>query len=88
MGGGGGGKQSAGRRKGYSFCVLCRCRARAALQARVENCATSPPAIRHPQTPMGASLSTLYQLIFGPVQYKIVMVGLDNAGKTTILYRL
>lgn len=37
---------------------------------------------------MGALLSTLYSYWWGGREYKIVMVGLDNAGKTTILYKL
>ena len=37
---------------------------------------------------MGLVFSSLWSRIFGGGQYKIVMVGLDNAGKTTILYRL
>lgn len=37
---------------------------------------------------MGLAFSSLYQWIFGGNQFKIVMVGLDNAGKSTILYRL
>ena len=36
---------------------------------------------------MGLAISSLYGWLFGG-QYKVVMVGLDNAGKTTILYRL
>lgn len=37
---------------------------------------------------MGAFMSTLWSMWFGNKEYKIVMVGLDNAGKTTILYKL
>ncbi|GLC36837.1 hypothetical protein PLESTB_000777300 [Pleodorina starrii] len=37
---------------------------------------------------MGALMSTLWAMWFGSKEYKIVMVGLDNAGKTTILYKL
>eukprot|EP00201_Polytomella_parva_P006229 CAMPEP_0175084202 /NCGR_PEP_ID=MMETSP0052_2-20121109/27905_1 /TAXON_ID=51329 ORGANISM="Polytomella parva, Strain SAG 63-3" /NCGR_SAMPLE_ID=MMETSP0052_2 /ASSEMBLY_ACC=CAM_ASM_000194 /LENGTH=238 /DNA_ID=CAMNT_0016355933 /DNA_START=13 /DNA_END=730 /DNA_ORIENTATION=- len=37
---------------------------------------------------MGAFMSTLWQVWFGGRDYKVVMVGLDNAGKTTILYKL
>jgi len=37
---------------------------------------------------MGAGFSYLYHRIFGGGEYKVVMVGLDNAGKSTILYRL
>mmetsp|Transcript_31040 Transcript_31040/g.68886 ORF Transcript_31040/g.68886 Transcript_31040/m.68886 type:complete len:184 (+) Transcript_31040:248-799(+) len=37
---------------------------------------------------MGALVSTLWGMWFGGKEYKIVMVGLDNAGKTTILYKL
>ncbi len=41
---------------------------------------------------MGLAFSTLTDYVsswvFGGVEYKVVMVGLDNAGKSTILYRL
>mmetsp|Transcript_21573 Transcript_21573/g.54927 ORF Transcript_21573/g.54927 Transcript_21573/m.54927 type:complete len:189 (-) Transcript_21573:1649-2215(-) len=37
---------------------------------------------------MGAFISTFLSYWFGSKEYKIVMVGLDNAGKTTILYKL
>lgn len=38
---------------------------------------------------MGAMLSLLYGLIFRSARkYKVVVVGLDNAGKTTALYRM
>lgn len=36
---------------------------------------------------MGLVFSSLWQRLFGSGEHKIVMVGLDNAGKTTILYR-
>ena len=36
---------------------------------------------------MGLAVSSLYGWLFS-TEYKVVMVGLDNAGKTTILYRL
>lgn len=36
---------------------------------------------------MGVVFS-LYSYFFGGGEYKVVMVGLDNAGKSTILYRL
>lgn len=37
---------------------------------------------------MGASLSNVWQRMFGKCEMKILMVGLDAAGKTTVLYRL
>ena len=49
-------------------------------------------AARAPVNPsesnMGLAMSSLYNYVFGGQQYKVVMVGLDNAGKSTILYRL
>lgn len=35
-----------------------------------------------------SSFAHIWQAWFGSQEYKIVMVGLENAGKTTILYRL
>ncbi|XP_043564059.1 ADP-ribosylation factor 4 [Chiloscyllium plagiosum] len=37
---------------------------------------------------MGLTLSTILQKVFGRKQVRILMVGLDAAGKTTILYKL
>mmetsp|Transcript_17960 Transcript_17960/g.60156 ORF Transcript_17960/g.60156 Transcript_17960/m.60156 type:complete len:190 (-) Transcript_17960:1253-1822(-) len=37
---------------------------------------------------MGLLFSSLWSRLFGNKEYKIVMVGLNNAGKTTILYKL
>lgn len=37
---------------------------------------------------MGLTLSTLFGRLFGKKQVRILMVGLDAAGKTTILYKL
>jgi GTPase SAR1 family protein len=37
---------------------------------------------------MGISLSSLFQGLWGNKEMRILMVGLDAAGKTTILYKL
>ena len=37
---------------------------------------------------MGILLSKVFQTIFGSKEVRILILGLDNAGKTTILYRL
>merc|ERR1712193_121136 len=37
---------------------------------------------------MGLSVSSLFNRLFGKKQMRILMVGLDAAGKTTILYKL
>ena len=37
---------------------------------------------------MGNLLARLWQAAFGAAEFKIVFVGLNNAGKTTIVYRL
>lgn len=37
---------------------------------------------------MGLLLSKVARLLWRREEYKIVLVGLDNAGKTTILYKL
>jgi ADP-ribosylation factor protein 1 len=37
---------------------------------------------------MGISFSSLFSELFGKREMRILMVGLDAAGKTTILYKL
>ena len=37
---------------------------------------------------MGAFVSRMWFMLFPAKEYKIVVVGLDNAGKTTTLYKL
>uniref|UniRef100_E9Q2C2 ADP-ribosylation factor 4 n=1 Tax=Mus musculus TaxID=10090 RepID=E9Q2C2_MOUSE len=37
---------------------------------------------------MGLTISSLFSRLFGKKQMRILMVGLDAAGKTTILYKL
>ena len=37
---------------------------------------------------MGLSVSSLFNRLFAKKQMRILMVGLDAAGKTTILYKL
>ncbi|KAA8590205.1 ADP-ribosylation factor 5-like [Sander lucioperca] len=37
---------------------------------------------------MGLTISSIFERIFGKKQMRILMVGLDAAGKTTILYKL
>ena len=37
---------------------------------------------------MGLTISKLFDRIFGKTEMRILMLGLDSAGKTTILYKL
>jgi len=37
---------------------------------------------------MGMSFSRIFERMFGKKEMRILMVGLDAAGKTTILYKL
>lgn len=37
---------------------------------------------------MGISLSNVWNTLFGNKEYRILLIGLDNAGKTTILYKM
>ena len=40
------------------------------------------------QIKMGIKMSSLFGMLFSQEEKRIVMVGLDAAGKTTILYKL
>lgn len=48
----------------------------------------SPLKKNQPSLHMGLTVSALFSRIFGKKQMRILMVGLDAAGKTTILYKL
>lgn len=41
-----------------------------------------------PYSTMGALFAKLWNKLFNYAEFKIVIVGLDNAGKTTTLYKL
>jgi len=50
-----------------------------------------PLALTLPHTPtaiMGLTFSKLFDKLWGKKEMRILMVGLDAAGKTTILYKL
>jgi len=49
-------------------------------------CICSGPDIQVPI--MGNMFATLFKGLFGKKEMRILMVGLDAAGKTTILYKL
>ena len=36
---------------------------------------------------LGGVFSRLFEALWGPKEYRILILGLDGAGKTTILYR-
>lgn len=42
----------------------------------------------HFRARLGGSLSRIFSYLWGQREYRILILGLDGAGKTTILYRL
>jgi len=42
----------------------------------------------HPHAAMGILASRIWQRLFGHEEFKVCICGLDNAGKTTILYQI
>merc|ERR1712227_668338 len=49
---------------------------------------TSPNTPPHNTANMGLTIANLFRNLFGKKEMRILMVGLDAAGKTTILYKL
>lgn len=59
-----------------------------ALPIRIA-CITATPRTRSPTLEiMGLTFSKLFDKLWGRREMRILMVGLDAAGKTTILYKL
>ncbi|XP_069778230.1 ADP-ribosylation factor 1 isoform X1 [Narcine bancroftii] len=63
-----------------TFCVW--------IQGRIPDKYLYPGCVQSNTAKMGMALSTLLKSMFGKREMRILMVGLDAAGKTTILYKL
>lgn len=55
--------------------------------ADIPNVLCSPVGIQ-PESNMGLTFTKLFSRLFAKKEMRILMVGLDAAGKTTILYKL